>query len=107
MKIKYSIISILITVIVFLTSCADTPENVINKKQGQEDKTDIGERVTVDRLLDGVEDVATYVKEHGYEDKFVIEDEIHIDLPEQIFELETETVENVHLRFPEIYSELL
>lgn len=89
-----------------LASCAATPENVKNKKQGQEDKVEIGDRVTVDRLLEGAEDVSVYIKEHSYEGKFVLDNEIHIDLPEQIFELETETVQDAYLKFPEVYSEL-
>lgn len=89
-----------------LVSCAATPENVKNKKQGQEGKVEIGDRVTLDRLLEGAEDVSVYIKEHGYEGKFVLDNEIHIDLPEHLYELETETVTDAHLKFPEIYSEL-
>ena len=31
---------------------------------------------------------------------------VHIDLPEQLYELETETVSEVQLKFPEVYSKL-
>ena len=89
-----------------LASCADVPENVKNKKQGQEDKVELGSRVTVDRLLEGAEDVSAYIKEKGYEGKFVLDSDVHIELPEKLYELETETVSEAYRHYPEIYSEL-
>ena len=103
---KKKALTMLSIIILLFSACADVPENVKNKKQGQEDKVELGSRVTVDRLLEGAEDVSAYIKEKGYEGKFVLDSDVHIELPEKLYELETETVSEAYRHYPEIYSEL-
>ena len=97
---------ILLSAAALLASCADVPDNVRNKPEGQDSEVAVGSGVTVDRLLEGAEDVSAYIKEKGYGAKFVLESDVHIDLPEQLYELETETVSEAQLKFPEVYSKL-
>jgi len=104
---RIKVLIVLLTGIsLMMTSCADVPDNVKDKKQGQEDKVTVSDGVTVDKLLEGAEDIPAYIKAHSYEGKFLLDGDVHIELPEHLYELETETVTDAHLKFPEIYSEL-
>ena len=89
-----------------LASCADVPENVKNKKQGQEDKTEIGAGVPVNRLLEGIDNISDYITEQGYDAKFVLDNNVNVYIPEALYELETETVADAHLSFPAFYTQL-
>ena len=62
--------------------------------------------VTVDKLLDGAEDISAYIKEKKYDEKFILDNDIRISVPEHLYELETETVSGAHLKFPEVYAAL-
>jgi len=48
--------------VTILASCAEVPDNVKDRKQGQEDKVTVSDGVTVDKLLEGAEDIPAYIK---------------------------------------------
>ena len=62
MKRIKALIVLLTGISLMMTSCADVPDNVKDRKQGQEDKVTVSDGVTVDKLLEGAEDIPAYIK---------------------------------------------
>ena len=62
MKRIKALIVLLTGISLMMTSCAEVPDNVKDRKQGQEDKVTVSDGVTVDKLLEGAEDIPAYIK---------------------------------------------
>ena len=97
---------ILILAIILCSSCADVPDNIKNKPQGQSEKMEIGRGVSVDRLTEGIGNISEYIIEKDYDSKFILDNNVNVFIPDALYELETETVKDAYLVFPELYYEL-